>query len=208
MSRHGAFENLPAERQKDVMEAALKVFGNSDYKGASTDEIARRAGFSKGLLFFYFRNKRELYLRVMDYLYDKVVALMIDDGFWEIDDFFEIMFYAADKKLAIMQKMPWAISFSIRAFYPQHRDIKDSAYSWTQAQIDVMFRRFFKNVDFSRFRDEVDPRYVLNMIIWLADGWMHQHQVRQKPIDFNEMMGEYRMWCEMIRAWAYKEEYQ
>lgn len=35
---------------------------------ASTDFIASRAGVSKGLLFYYFHNKKDLYLTVYEYV--------------------------------------------------------------------------------------------------------------------------------------------
>lgn len=39
-----------------------------------------------------------------------------------------------------------------------------------------MFTTYFKNVRFDRFRDDIDPKYVLNILIWLADGYLHQQQ--------------------------------
>lgn len=201
------FHRLPAERQDAIAQAAIEVFGRNDYKSASTDAIARSAGISKGLLFFYCKSKRQLYLRAMEYLYDKAVEVAVDDGFWEIDDFFELMEYASSRKMALMRRLPWALAFSIRAFYPEHRDIKDTMDRWTQRQTDVMFERFFKNVDWGRFRDDVDPRHVLDMIIWLADGWMHQRRTAHEPIDLDALMTEYLTWSDMLRTWAYKPEY-
>jgi len=202
-----AFHRLPEKRQDAIARAAIETFGRNDYKSASTDAIARSAGISKGLLFFYCKSKRQLYLSVVEYLYDKAVEVVVDDGFWEIDDFFELMEYAAAKKMTLMRRFPWALSFSIRAFYPEHRDVKGAMDRWTQRQIDVMFRRFFRNVDWGRFRDDVDPRYVLDMIIWLTDGWMHQQRAARTPIDLDALMAEYLTWSDMLRTWAYKPEY-
>ena len=50
------FESLPEERQDAIVEAAVEMFGRFDYKSASTEEIARKAGISKGLLIFYIKN--------------------------------------------------------------------------------------------------------------------------------------------------------
>lgn len=48
------------------MNAAISVFATQGYAHASTDEIVKRAGISKGLLFHYFISKQGLY----DFLYD------------------------------------------------------------------------------------------------------------------------------------------
>jgi AcrR family transcriptional regulator len=50
------------ERREDVLEAALDVFAEQGLSGASTDEIARKAGISQPYLFRLFRTKKELFL--------------------------------------------------------------------------------------------------------------------------------------------------
>lgn len=202
-----SFDKLSAERQDHIAEAAIEAFGKHAYKDASTEEIARQAGMSKGLLFFYCKSKKQLYLRTMEYLYDKVIDLVVDQHFWEIDDFFELMYYTAQSKAKAFERYPWALSFCIRAFYPDHHDIKATMNAWNQQQIGAMFDRFLVNIDWSRFRDDIDPKHALNMLIWLADGWMHQQQATQEPVRLEDLMEEFQTWLPMVRAWAYKPEF-
>ena len=139
---------------------------------------------------------------------EKVSNLVLDDGYWEIDDFFELLVYAAETKSKVLSKFPYLLEFSIRAFYPEHKDIKDTMDSWTQRQLDFMFTTYFKNVRFDRFRDDIDPKYVLNMLIWLADGYLHQQQALHQRVDLDAMMDEMYRWCDMLKAYSYKEEYR
>lgn len=206
-TRQGDFDSLPEERREAMMRASVAAFGQHSYKDASTEDIARSAGISKGLLFFYFRNKRTLYLRTVDYLMEQAVRWVVDDDFYAIDDFFELMLYSGERKLATLKRWPWALEFSIRAFYADHADIRDLMAGWTTRQVDAMFERFFKNVDFSRFRDEVDPREVLDMLIMLGDGYLHQRLSDRAPIDMDDFMAAYRTWCDILRSWAYKPEH-
>ena len=81
------FSRLPAARRAAITRAALEVFGSSDYKRASTDEIAARAGISKGLLFYYFRNKRSLYLYLLRYMYHLIEQHMRSNKVEQIHDF-------------------------------------------------------------------------------------------------------------------------
>jgi AcrR family transcriptional regulator len=50
------------ERREQVLEAALEVFAEHGLSGASTDEIARKAGISQPYLFRLFHTKKELFL--------------------------------------------------------------------------------------------------------------------------------------------------
>ena len=54
------------ERREDVLEVARDVFAEHGLSGASTDEIARRAGISQPYLFRLFRTKKELFITAIE----------------------------------------------------------------------------------------------------------------------------------------------
>lgn len=49
-------------RRQQLLELGLELFGNQTYDELSIDEIAKRAGVSKGLLYHYFPSKRAFYV--------------------------------------------------------------------------------------------------------------------------------------------------
>lgn len=116
MTKHGDFEALPRERQDEIIRAGIEMFGRYDYKNARAEDIARRAGISKGLLFFYFRNKRALYMYLMERLADTFGAAVADEHFYAIDDFFELLLYVAHEKSAFFADHPYVLDFCVRAF--------------------------------------------------------------------------------------------
>ena len=84
------------------MRAATEVFAKYEYKKASTDLIASKAGVSKGLLFYYFQNKKELYLTVHEYVKQIIREGVADSRLLEITDFFELITYASIKKIKVL----------------------------------------------------------------------------------------------------------
>lgn len=101
-----AFEHLPREKQLRILNAAMKVFARNDYRYASTDDIAAQAGISKGLLFYYFHNKKQLYL----FCYDQAVRL-VDRQLKAMQaagqtDFFELLLLGGQAKVALMEQCP------------------------------------------------------------------------------------------------------
>jgi AcrR family transcriptional regulator len=50
------------ERRRQVLDAALEVFAQHGLSGASTDDIARKAGISQPYLFRLFHTKKELFI--------------------------------------------------------------------------------------------------------------------------------------------------
>jgi AcrR family transcriptional regulator len=58
---------LPAAaRRSAIIEAALGVFSDGSYAGATTAEIAREAGVSEPILYRHFASKRDLYYACLD----------------------------------------------------------------------------------------------------------------------------------------------
>lgn len=56
------------ERRAQLLELGLELFSAQSYDEVSTDDIARRAGVSKGLMYHYFGNKRGFYTAVVRFL--------------------------------------------------------------------------------------------------------------------------------------------
>lgn len=52
-------------RPGEIVTAGLEVFAERGFAAARTDEIARRAGVSKGTLFLYFETKQDLFRAVV-----------------------------------------------------------------------------------------------------------------------------------------------
>ena len=93
------WRRLPEERPRQILDAALAVFAERGLAAARLDDIAKRAGLSKGTIYLYFPNKEELFREVirhsviafieqgearMEELHDPLQALdawMV--GYWE-----------------------------------------------------------------------------------------------------------------------------
>jgi AcrR family transcriptional regulator len=53
------------ERPREICAAALEIFAEKGFAAARLDEIARRAGVSKGTLYLYFKDKEDLFRAVV-----------------------------------------------------------------------------------------------------------------------------------------------
>jgi AcrR family transcriptional regulator len=98
------FNELPEEKRMRIINAGFEVFSQSEYKKASTDDIAARAGISKGLLFYYFHNKKTLYLFLLDHAKQLLAASVTDSHFYEINDAFDLLEYAACANISSCRK--------------------------------------------------------------------------------------------------------
>ena len=89
------------ERPGDIIAAALAVFAEKGFAGARMEEIARRAGISKGTLYLYFETKEEMFRAVVR----EVVVPNI----------------AAIEKAELAPPLPFAVM--VRSFLPRFAEI-------------------------------------------------------------------------------------
>ena len=59
------WRRLPGERPAQLIDAALEVFSEHGFAAAKLDEIAHRAGVSKGTIYLYFASKEDLFKAVV-----------------------------------------------------------------------------------------------------------------------------------------------
>jgi AcrR family transcriptional regulator len=54
------------DRRAQILDAALKVFAEKGFKGASNKDIAKAASISPGLIYFYFKSKEDLLFAILE----------------------------------------------------------------------------------------------------------------------------------------------
>lgn len=59
------FRRRPEARPAEILAAALEVFAERGFQAARLEEVARRAGVSKGALYLYFETKADLFRAVV-----------------------------------------------------------------------------------------------------------------------------------------------
>jgi AcrR family transcriptional regulator len=67
------FAEIREGRKAQILEAALHVFAQDSYHGASISSVAKKAGISKGLIYNYFKSKEEILISLVVDVFDDVM---------------------------------------------------------------------------------------------------------------------------------------
>ena len=110
------FFDLKREKQDRMINAGLKVFAKSGYRHATTDDIVKEAGISKGLLFHYFTNKVGTYVFLMDYSVRFMLLELSRNVKKNTVDFFELCKQIEFGKLQVLKNYPYMQAFLDKAF--------------------------------------------------------------------------------------------
>ncbi len=197
---NGKFFELKKEKQDRMINAALKVFAVNGYRHASTDDIVKEAGISKGLLFHYFDNKLGVYQFVYDYSV-RYMSLELSTfvGIRE-RDVFEVMKLIQTARLDAMKEYPYMQQFLARSTYEdvnevllyvgQKKDILENAYQ------DV-----YRRINFAALPQGTDGRLLFRLMDHAAEGLIMEH-FREGSFQADMVLGEVLQYISVIKKMA------
>ena len=195
------FFDLAKEKQDRMINAALKVFAENGYKGASTDDIVKEAGISKGLLFHYFSNKIGLYTFVYDYSTRYMMLELTSEVDSKETDFFEIYKQMEMAKLQVLKNYPYMQEFLNRAMY---EDVHEAilAIEDKRSVLKECYEKLQNQIDFSVLREEVDIDRLVKMLDLTIQGIMAEHFRQgsfQPEMLYTEVLGYLEMMKKLTR---------
>lgn len=207
MGEYDRFLELPKEKQLKIINAGFECFGKFGYKGANTEDIANKAQISKGLLFYYFKNKESFYLYLCKFSQDLMLKSLQTTDFQEITDFFELINFATEAKLKIIVEYPFITDFSINVISDKSSKLGNKGDEYINNAIYNSFDVYFKNIDFTPFKEEINPKQIYQMILWLSEGYINEKKRINMPIVLEELLTDFAEWKMLFKKMCYKEEY-
>ncbi len=144
---------------------------------------------------------------LFEYAENLVKKHVVDDDFAGITDFFDLNEFAAKKKFELLEKTPHIMEFLLRSAYSHTSDAYDDVNVRIQEQTKSLYDNYYKNIDYSKFRDEVDPQDIQQMLIWTSNGYLQEIQRGNGSLDLSELLKKYTLWAQLLRRASYKEKY-
>jgi AcrR family transcriptional regulator len=169
------YQRRKEDRPQEITEAAFAAFAEKGFTATKVEDVARRAGVSKGLLYLYFKTKEELFKAVIR----SVVTPRVDELTRNLDSSeLSAEAFIRGPLLAFMQRLPGSpASVVIRLMIseaPKHPDLVD--YYWDNvasrglAALRRLLERGVENGEFRRTAVNELPQLfvapVMMSIVW------------------------------------------
>lgn len=203
------FLNLDQEKQDRIINAAIKEFAQKGYDNASTNEIVKEAGISKGLLFHYFGNKKKMYLFVFDHFYE----ILVDEFYKKINlqerDIFKRVRQAVSVKMELLNKYPDLFNFLSVAVMEDSKEVKLELDQRKKQLAKNNIGKLYEGIDLSLFRDDLDVQKALKIIFWTFEQFSEELIQRAKltpthEINYDEAIKETEEYYEVLMKAFYK----
>ncbi|WP_168123520.1 TetR/AcrR family transcriptional regulator [Paenibacillus sp. HB172176] len=198
------FHTIDREKQVRILNAAMKEFGAKGYQAASTNEIAKEADISKGILFHYFTSKKDLYLYLFDYAVREVSEGIHSKVDKEERDLFVKLRKMAEAKLEIFNRYPDIFEFLKSACSDDDKVVMGEIDALMKETAANEFKNLLHNVDLTSFKKRVDPMKAINVILWSLEGLSAQKRemmrLSKEEIDIPALMQEFDEYIALFKA--------
>jgi len=175
------FSHIDIENDKvqKIITAALDVFSNNDYDKASTNKIVQKAEIPRGVLYYYFKNKEELYEFLI--YYSQVVSMLEAEKWIDFtdSDFLNRVKNIIKAKINTLKRFPFLTDFSEKI--SQDSKLKDYDV-YVQKSNKFRLRIMQENLDFSQLKDNVDIE-MFKKVAYYALGGEVNNIINRQGID-------------------------
>ena len=167
------FFDLKKEKQDRMINAALKVFALNGYRHASTDDIVKEAGISKGLLFHYFENKAGIY----EFVYEYSVRYMLLELSTKVSrretDLFEVMKQVEMARMDAMKGYPYMQYFLNVC---EHEDVSEALLAIEDKKeiLDAEYERIQEQISYENLAAGVEGAKVQKMMKLTVEGLLYE----------------------------------
>ena len=185
------FFSLPVEKQQAILNAGYRVFSQNSYKNSPMSEIASEAGISKSLLFYYFHNKKELYLFLWDKCAEITIEFLTKYECYEQKELFESMERGMKAKMEIIRRYPDMANFTIKAFYEKDEDICLAIQESYQKYFHLKARKTQLNLDPEQFIPNLDIPMMYREIYLASEGYLWE-MVQRGNLDIEQMEKDFK----------------
>ncbi|QUI24015.1 TetR/AcrR family transcriptional regulator [Vallitalea pronyensis] len=204
------FFKLDSEKQERILNAALNEFASFGYDKASTNNIVKNAGISKGLLFHYFNSKKELYYFLYNYSVDYAIEKFNGEMDYQEKDLLLFLEKTLFIKIQLMRKYPNLFNFFISCYMDTAKEAKELNIM-NDARALELKNNAYKHMDYTLFREDMDFARMMATIEGTLEQFstneMRKLQITGGELDLDYMYNEITAYTAMFRRLFYKPEH-
>ena len=186
-----AIEKLTPERRRQLtrtalIEAARQVFVRRGFSGASLDEIAETAGFTRGAIYKNFADKEELFLAVFDQINERVLnafAQMLEQG---VSAAFDAHALAKMWAKLIADTDLLTLELEFRLYEIRNPSARERADAQRRKNRELVTRFIEDNTAALGITLKLPADTVAGILLSTSDGFAHASQVDQKEVALYE----------------------
>lgn len=193
------FFDLAREKQDRMINGAVEVFAKNGYKHASTDDMVKTVGVSKGLWFHYFGSKEGIYVFVYDYCVKYMLlelSTIVDEN---ETNYFELMRQIAKTKVKVGRSYPYLTIFLEEAAHEPEQALAVKTAASRQSY-EERLDAYLKHAEIDNVSDKGRRERIKKMLEYTISGIIREKTAQAAETD--AIFREIKAYIDLVRDMA------
>ena len=184
------FNNLPAEKQERILEAAAKEFVAHGFEAASLNRILDEAGISKGAAYYYFDDKADLYATAtLHYSQELLDDSLYDPARFTAQNYWDEIAALYRHQFTSYAERPWVFGLAKAGGSSSAEMLAGGPLAdlWEQAQF-LLVQLLEHGRELDLIRDDLPEELLLSLVVAVDDvhdRWLFAHWSELSPTDLD-----------------------
>jgi len=202
------FLNQDDQRKDRILEAALIEFADKGYKKASTNTIVREAAVSKGLLFHYYKSKKDLYILLNNHANKVIEEEVYSEVNFADRDVLNRLYKATIANIDAFEKHPLFVKFKEQNALVEDSEIIKATFDSSKEKRVRIYEKLFNDIDYYLFNDSINVDRSIEVIKWtidrLTDDWKIKNITDMKGFAFEQLSMDISYYLDLFRSAFYR----
>lgn len=193
------FLTFAREKQDRMINGAIEVFAKNGYKHASTDDMVKTVGVSKGLWFHYFGSKEGIYVFVYDYCVKYMLlelSTIVDEN---ETNYFELMRQIAKTKVKVGRSYPYLTIFLEEAAHEPEQALAAKTAASRQSY-EERLDAYLKHAEIDNVSDKGRRERIKKMLEYTISGIIREKTAQAAETD--AIFREIKAYIDLVRDMA------
>lgn len=178
-------KELTQMRQKQILDVAAEVFSKKGFASTQVDEIANLAGLGKGTVYRYFKDKKNLFLSVVDRAIESLKVLVLEAMAKEKEPLDKIK-KAIEIYLKFFEKRSDLIRIFIHEQSEFQKRIQKRYYQHYYKHVNKIEKIFKEAQALGLIKKKMNPRLAIAILTDMLNSFIYTWQLTGKKYSLSE----------------------
>ncbi len=191
-----------------IMDAALKEFGEKPYDQASVNQIIAISQSSKGTFYHYFSSKEKLYLELITYVLEEkkkfISRIAYNAKDLKSDNIFELLKIQMKASIQFAVEYPLYSAFAIQVAYENNQILKDKTSTIISHGTQEFFKEIIiRNIEKGNIRRDIPIDFTIAYFTFMIRQFnelLKDMACEISKDNFDEIMKKLDLYIEVMKA--------
>lgn len=163
------FYKLAKDKKQNVINSCIEEFANNTYENTSLNNIIKRAKISKGGLFKYIENKKDLYTYILDLIMREVIEYQSNNIDMSKECYFDRISELINLGFEYYKKNPQKYSVILNAFYDISSPCHEEVVLIRKNLIEEYKLNLLEGINWSQYKEDMEK--IIKISKYIIDGY-------------------------------------